>query len=121
VFSDFFRGIHDFFWMADDFLDPGICKRCRKQFYICHSQDHKLLFFMSELRHFDADKTRVSDHTVKILDEEILISNLFASDPKQGCEVLFQKYYKLLCSHAVRFVHAKEVVACLDCEVIYKF
>lgn len=76
---------------------------------------------MSELRHFDADKPQVVDHSVKILDEEILISNLFATDPKQGCEVLFQKYYKLLCSHGVRFVHSKEVAEDLVCEVFYKF
>lgn len=76
---------------------------------------------MSELRHFDTEKSQVSDHNVKILDEEILISNLFATDPKQGCEVLFQKYYKLLCSHGVRFVHSKEVAEDLVCEVFYKF
>ncbi len=58
---------------------------------------------------------------VKIIDEEALIRKFFEADPKQGCQVLFQKYYKILCSHAVRFVYSKEIAEDIVSEIFCKF
>jgi len=56
-----------------------------------------------------------------LLDEELLIRKTFETDPRQGCEVLFRKYYHLLCSHAVRLVYspaiAEDLVAELFCKL----
>jgi RNA polymerase sigma-70 factor (ECF subfamily) len=68
-----------------------------------------------------ADKHDGADRIPTIIDEEALIRNLFDADPRQGCEVLFQKYYKVLCSHCVRFVHSKEVAEDIVCEIFCKF
>jgi RNA polymerase sigma-70 factor (family 1) len=60
-------------------------------------------------------------HTdAKLLDEELLIRKTFESDPKQGCEILFRKYYHLLCSHAVRLVHSSEIAEDLVSELFAK-
>jgi RNA polymerase sigma-70 factor (family 1) len=57
----------------------------------------------------------------KIIDEEELIRKEFQTDPKQGCEVLFRKYYKVLCSHAIRFVYSKEIAEDIVSEIFCKF
>ncbi len=44
-----------------------------------------------------------------MLDDEALARQLFQTDARQGCSWLFRRYYSLLCSHALRFVYAKEV------------
>ena len=60
-------------------------------------------------------------NVAKIIDEEALLKKFFEADPKQGCEVLFQKYYKILCSHAVRFVYSKEIAEDIVSEIFCKF
>jgi len=65
-------------------------------------------------------KIDASDKDVKLLDEELLIKKTFETDPKQGCEILFRKYYQLLCSHAVRLVYSKEVAEDLVAELFCK-
>src|SRR5688572_27446141 len=57
----------------------------------------------------------------RIIDEEILIKRAFDNDPKQGCEILFQKYYRILCSHAIRFVYSKEVAEDIVSELFCRF
>lgn len=42
-------------------------------------------------------------------DKEWFIRQTFENDPQKGCELLFRKYYNVLCSHAVRFVYSKEL------------
>jgi RNA polymerase sigma-70 factor (ECF subfamily) len=65
----------------------------------------------SNIHHLNSpDNHNVRDgQNAKIIDEEAMIRLVFDQDPKQGCEILFQKYYRVLCSHAVRFVHSREV------------
>jgi RNA polymerase sigma-70 factor (family 1) len=58
---------------------------------------------------------------VKIIDEEILIKRVFDENPKLGCEVLFQKYYTILCSHAIRFVYSKEVAEDIVSDIFCRF
>jgi RNA polymerase sigma-70 factor (family 1) len=45
----------------------------------------------------------------KLLDSEVFIRKAFNDDPRKGYELLFGRYYRALCSHAVRFVYSKEV------------
>lgn len=40
-------------------------------------------------------------------DDELLIRRAFESDPYQGCDLLFRRYYEPLCSHAIRYVYSK--------------
>ena len=45
----------------------------------------------------------------KIIDDEIFIKKAFETDVRRGFELLYNRYYKPLCSHAVRFVYSREV------------
>jgi RNA polymerase sigma-70 factor (ECF subfamily) len=56
-----------------------------------------------------------------IIDEELLIRRTFDTDPKAGCEILFRKYYAILCSHAVRFVYAHDIAEDIVSEIFCKF
>jgi RNA polymerase sigma factor (sigma-70 family) len=65
----------------------------------------------------------VNEHSVqgKITDSEIFIRQAFQDDPKKGYELLFRKYYRALCSHAVRFVYSKEVAEDIVGDVFLTF
>lgn len=54
-------------------------------------------------------------------DSEVFIRNTFATDPRLGCELLFRLYYQPLCSHAVRFVGARDVAQDLVSDVFCRF
>ncbi|MVM39010.1 RNA polymerase sigma-70 factor [Spirosoma sp. HMF3257] len=55
------------------------------------------------------------------VDSELFIRQTFEADPRKGYELLFKRYYEPLCSHAVRFVYAKEVAEDLVIEVFGQF
>ncbi|RAV99215.1 RNA polymerase sigma-70 factor [Pseudochryseolinea flava] len=61
------------------------------------------------------------DEVARIVDEEVLIRKTFEHDPQEGCELLFRKYYTILCSHAVRFVYSHDVAEDLVSEIFCKF
>jgi RNA polymerase sigma-70 factor (family 1) len=63
----------------------------------------------------------VEEAVAKLLDEELLVQKMFETDPQQGCEWLFRKYFAGLCNHAVRFVYTREVAEDLVSEVFCKF
>lgn len=42
-------------------------------------------------------------------DKEIFIRHAFSTDPALGCELLFKRYYAVLCSHALRFVYSTAI------------
>ncbi len=52
-----------------------------------------------------------------IADSEQFIRQAFAEDSRKGYELLYRRYYKVLCSHAVRYVYAREVAEDLVSEV----
>ncbi|MFC5410996.1 RNA polymerase sigma-70 factor [Larkinella bovis] len=54
-------------------------------------------------------------------DKEWFIRQAFESDPQKGVELLFRKYYNVLCSHAVRFVYSKELAQDLVGELFSTF
>lgn len=56
-----------------------------------------------------------------VLDEEFLIRQTFAEDARRGYELLFRRYYRTLCSHAVRFVHSRTIAEDLVSEVFFSF
>ena len=55
------------------------------------------------------------------LDDEIFIKQAFKSSPEEGCELLFRRYHRALCSHAVRYVYSKEVAEDIVSDVFCKF
>lgn len=54
-------------------------------------------------------------------DNELFIRRTFAESPSQGCALLFRRYHKILCSHAVRFVYSKEIAEDLVSEYFAGF
>jgi RNA polymerase sigma-70 factor (family 1) len=42
-------------------------------------------------------------------DTEQLIRRAFEQDTRQGCELLYRRYFAPLCSHAARFVYSREI------------
>jgi RNA polymerase sigma-70 factor (ECF subfamily) len=57
------------------------------------------------------DRTFISDQKIITIttDDERLVRETFSLDPREGCALLFSRYYENLCSHAIRFVHSKEI------------
>ena len=56
-----------------------------------------------------------------VLDNEAIVRNALSNNPEKGFEMLFNKYYKPLCSHAVRFLYSKEVAEDIVSEVFVNF
>lgn len=54
-------------------------------------------------------------------DPEFFIRKTFESDVQKGCELLFQRYYKPMCSHAVRFVYSKDIAEDIVAEIFCNF
>ncbi len=54
-------------------------------------------------------------------DREFFIRQAFEHDPVSGYELLFRRYYGVLCSHAVRYVYTKEVAEDLVSDVFHSF
>ncbi len=55
------------------------------------------------------------------LDDEHVIRKAFEASPEEGCEQLFRRYHRALCSHAVRFVYSKEIAEDIVSEVFCRF
>ena len=53
--------------------------------------------------------------------DEVLIRRAFIVSPEQGCELLFRRYHRALCSHALRYVYSREVAEDLVSDVFCKF
>lgn len=63
-----------------------------------------------------------SDHKKTITtDDERLLRETFSINPKEGCALLFRRYYESLCSHAIRFVHSKEIAEDIVSELFASF
>ena len=55
-----------------------------------------------------------------VIDDEILIKRAFADSPEAGCELLFRRYHRALCSHAMRFVYSREMAEDVVSDVFCK-
>ena len=56
-----------------------------------------------------------------ILDNEAIVRNALRDNPEKGFEMLFGRYYKPLCNHAVRFLYSKEAAEDIVSEVFVNF
>jgi len=56
-----------------------------------------------------------------IADDEVFIRKAIETDPEKGYELLFKRYYRPLCSHAVRFLYNKELAEDIVSEVFCSF
>lgn len=55
------------------------------------------------------------------LDKEVFIRQAFTESAQKGCELLFRRYHKVLCTHAVRFVYSRETAEDIVSAVFCKF
>lgn len=55
------------------------------------------------------------------LDNEVVLKKMIQHDPSKGFELIFNTYYKPLCSHAVRFVYSKQIAEDIVEEVFLIF
>lgn len=58
---------------------------------------------------------------VHISDDEVFIRKAIETNPEKGYELLFKRYYRPLCSHAVRFLYSKELAEDMVSEVFCTF
>ncbi len=56
-----------------------------------------------------------------ISDDETFIRKSIELNPEKGYELLFRRYYRPLCSHAVRFLYSKELAEDIVSEVFLSF
>jgi RNA polymerase sigma-70 factor (family 1) len=56
-----------------------------------------------------------------VVDAEFLIRQAFDENARRGYELLFRRYYRTLCSQAVRFVHSRTIAEDLVSEVFFSF
>lgn len=54
-------------------------------------------------------------------DSEMILKKTFEMDLNQGMELLFQWYYRPLCSHAIRYVSSKEIAEDIVSDIFYQF
>lgn len=57
----------------------------------------------------------------RVVDSELFIRQAFDRSVREGYELLFRRYYRPLCNHAVRFVQSKEQAEDLVSEVFSNF
>ena len=62
-----------------------------------------------------------SEESNKIISFDSMLRTAFEEDARKAFEVLFNKYYAPLCSHAIRFVYSKQIAEDLVSEVFYQF
>ena len=54
-------------------------------------------------------------------DHDIFIKKTFETDPRKAFELLFKKYYSVLCNHAVRFLYSKQKAEDLVADIFVLF
>jgi RNA polymerase sigma-70 factor (ECF subfamily) len=57
----------------------------------------------------------------KVIETEVLIRKTFEADSQAGIEMLYRLYYKVLCSHAVRYVGSKAAAEDIVSDILYEF
>lgn len=65
--------------------------------------------------------TANENNTSRLVDDETLIRRAFQSSAEEGCDLLFRRYHRTLCSHAIRFVYSREVAEDIVSDVFCKF
>ena len=70
---------------------------------------------------FKIEDDNIDTNLATLLDDESIIRNVLKNNPDKGFEMLFKRYYKPLCNHAVRFVYSKEIAEDVVSEVFVNF
>ncbi|WP_020595872.1 RNA polymerase sigma-70 factor [Spirosoma panaciterrae] len=65
--------------------------------------------------------TEAGSNESRVVDSEVFIRQAFERSIREGYELLFRRYYRPLCNHAVRFVQSKEQAEDLVSEVFTAF
>jgi RNA polymerase sigma-70 factor (family 1) len=68
-----------------------------------------------------ANTEESTPESIHFADDEIFIRKAIEANPEKGCELLFKRYYRPLCSHAVRFLYSKELAEDMVSEVFLTF
>lgn len=67
------------------------------------------------LRKVGQDRYEKDGFSLNVQDKELFLRDAFEKDPWEGFTLVFNHYYKPLCSHAIRFVyshsHAEDIVS----------
>lgn len=58
---------------------------------------------------------------VLINDDDVFLKKIFHSSPYTAFDLLFKKYYAVLCNHAIRFVYSKQKAEDIVSEVFVQF
>jgi RNA polymerase sigma-70 factor (family 1) len=69
----------------------------------------------------DAGLPAERNQPVLISDDDVFIKKIFLSSPYTAFDLLFRKYYGVLCNHAVRFVYSKQKAEDIVSEVFVLF
>lgn len=77
------------------------------------------LHLTGETEHLARNEKR--DLVAGLEDKEYFLRKAFLRDEWEGCSLVFEYYYKPLCSHAVRFVHSKAYAEDIVSEVFLTF
>ncbi|MEZ4905265.1 MAG: RNA polymerase sigma-70 factor [Spirosomataceae bacterium] len=56
-----------------------------------------------------------------VFDPELMIRRAFETDADTGIAMLFQQYYSMLCSHAVRYVSSKAIAEDIVSDIFFEF
>ena len=70
---------------------------------------------------FRLKEEKVDTNLATLLDNESIVRSVLKSNPDKGFEMIFKRYYKPLCNHAVRFVYSKEIAEDIVSEVFVNF
>jgi RNA polymerase sigma-70 factor (ECF subfamily) len=70
---------------------------------------------------YPSDRMMANMSGKEMNDKEIFVRHAFTADPQKGCELLFNTYYCVLCSHAIKYVYSKQIAEDIVGEVFYKF
>ncbi|MEJ7829774.1 MAG: RNA polymerase sigma-70 factor [Segetibacter sp.] len=88
-------------------------------------KEKRLLFAVEE--HSQKDKQLMvclnpeNEQQAIILNNETIIKQAMKNNSEKGFELIFNRYYKPLCSHAVRFIYSKEVAEDIVSEIFLNF
>jgi RNA polymerase sigma-70 factor (family 1) len=84
------------------------------------AEDSNHILGNKQQKSYESNIAKLSDGN-NVLDSETLIRHAFNLDAQKGYELLFRRYYKALCSHAVRFVYSKEIAEDIVSDAFLQF
>ena len=68
-----------------------------------------------------SDESNKKENAFDDSNDERFIREAFNNSPEQGCELLFRRYHRAMCSHAARYVYSREIAEDIVSDVFCKF